>query len=360
MEIWRHHLNRGSSLLRQQRHEEAAAEFDRALALAPDQPLVMLAVGRERMRQRRFEEAEPLLREAHRALPSSGAAVAALARLLGLHRGALPEAHEVLLEGMGCCAELGPLQLVQGELLLEEGAYVAARAAFTRARDDSPSEPTALKGLARSHNAEGIGLAELGRLEQSLFAFKRAADLDRQWSGPLVNLGVALGRMGNRDKALEAFAAAMERDPTNPVAYFNLGTTLCELERLDEAVEALELLLCIVPDYPGVRLALANVLGELKRFDEAIALLLGELESDEASAPCWSSLGLAYICSGDADRGEQCLLRALELDPNYFNATRNLSSLYLTQQRFAELKALHGSAGPVRENLRPGFLRPGE
>ena len=356
MEIWRHHFNRGTAYLRQRRYDEAAREFAQAHSLAPTEPSVMLAVGREMMRQERFEEAEPLLRSAHKAMHRSGAAAAALARLLGLHRGKLDEAHEILQGGIKACPDRPLLYVVEGELLLEEGAFVAARANFTRALEDPDTEETARKGLARAHNAQGIANAELGQLEQALFSFKRAADLDQRWSSPLVNLGVALGRMGHQEKALEAYASALDRNPANPVAYFNLGTALCELQRLDEAIQALEILLEVVPDYPGVRETLANVLGEQKRFDQAIALLLEELESNRNSPSCWSSLGLSYVCSGNLERGEECLLRALELDPAYLNATRNLASLYISQKRYDELKILLEKTVPVPPPRQADFL----
>ncbi len=359
MEIWRHHLNRGAAHLRHRRYAEAAREFERAHAVAPEEPRVLLGLGRERMRQERFAEAEPLLLAAREALPRSGAAAATLARLLGLHFGKLDQAHELLQCGLEVCPSRPQLYVVQGELLLEEGAFVAARAAFTRALDDPETEATARKGLARAHNAEGITHAELGRLEQALFAFKRAAALDPKWSSPLVNQGVALGRLDREEKALEAYAQALERNPANPVAYFNLGTALCELRRLDEAVQTLEILLEVVPDYPGVREVLANVLGEQKRFDPAIALLLEELECHPNSASCWSSLGLAYVCSGNAERGEECLLRALELDPTYLNATRNLASLYLSQGRVDELKPLLERTVQPPSPHHPEFLGKG-
>ena len=356
MEIWRHHLNRGTAQLRQRQYAEAVREFERAHALAPGEPRVLLALGRERMRQERFAEAEPLLLEAQETMPRSGAAAATLARLLGLHRGKLEQAHQLLQHGLEACPNRLQLYVVKGELLLEEGAFVAARAAFTRALDDPQTEATARKGLARAYNAEGITHAELGHLEQSLFSFKRAAALDPQWSSPLVNQGVALGRLDRNEKALEAYAQALERNPANPVAYFNLGTALCDQGRLDEAVQTLEILLEVVPDYPGVREVLANVLGEQKRFDPAIALLLEELESNRGSASCWSSLGLAYVCSGNAERGEECLLRALELDPTYLNATRNLASLYLSQDRLDELKPLLERTMQPPPSHHPEFL----
>jgi protein O-GlcNAc transferase len=335
-ERWRRYLSRGARSLEEGEYHAAAEAFEKALEAAPEEPQVLLAVGRERMRQGRFDDAEGPLRQACAALPESTAAAAALARLLGLHQGKPQEAYQVLHRALEHCQDTAALHVVRGELLLEEGAFAEARAAFGRAMDDPVAAEAARIGMARTYNIEGINLSEQGQCEPAIFSFKRAADLEPGWSGPYVNMGVVLSRLGKKAKAMEAYATALERDPTNPVAHFNLGNAQHELGLLGEAVRTFEELMMIAPDYPHVRGALANVLGEMKEFDRAIALLLEELECDARCVSCWTSLGLAYICTGNPERGEQCLRRALELDPRYFNAIHNLATLYVTQQRYDE------------------------
>ena len=341
---WRLFLNRGSRSLRDGDFQRAAEAFERAYADAPEEPQVMLAVGREYVRLGRYEEAEPLLRGAWANLPESTAAAVTLARLLGMHLGCREEAFKVIHSSLERCADSAPLQIIRGELLLEEGAYTEARAAFAQiepgAGDGDTLQEIAHAGLARTFNAEGIALSERGAFEQAIFAFKRAADFEPGWAGPFVNLGVVFGRIGKTSKAMEAYQNALEREPENPVAYFNLGTAQHKVGQRVEAVRTLEELLQLTPDYPHVRGALANVLGELKEFDRAIALLLEELEIDATCVSCWTSLGLAHICSGNAERGESCLQRALELDPDYFNAIHNLAALYVTQHRYEDAERI--------------------
>jgi Flp pilus assembly protein TadD len=337
---WQHFLGRGLRSLRAGNHAAAVDHFERALQIAPDEPTVQLALGRELMRQGRFHEAEPLLRDAWQAMPASETAVAALARLLGLHLHRREEAFQLLEQALDSFPDSAPLHMVQGELLLEDGAFADARTAFTQALDEPMAAEAARVGLARTFNAEGIALSERGALDAAVFAFKRAADLEPEWAGPHVNLGVVFGRMNRPSKAAEAYIAALERDPENPVACFNLGTVQHKRGKHQEAVRAFEELLQLAPDYPHVRSTLANVLGELKEFDRAIALLLEELEIEPDCASCWSSLGLAYVCTGNVERGEQCLRRALQLDPGYFNAIHNLASLYVTQKRYEEAETI--------------------
>jgi len=342
---WRLFLNRGSRSLRDGEFQLATNAFEKAYDDAPEEPQVMLAVGREYVRQGRYDEAAPLLRGAWSGMQESTAAAVTLARLLGMHLGRQVEAFEVIHQALDRCDDRAPLQVIRGELLLEEGAFSEARAAFGQVADAQGAEAGALHeaaraGLSRTFNVEGISLSEQGEFEQAIFAFKRATDLEPGWAGPHVNLGVVFGRMGKTSKAIEAYQCALEREPENPVAYFNLGTAQHKVGQRSEAVKTLEELLQLTPDYPHVRGALANVLGELKEFDRAIALLLEELEIDVTCVSCWTSLGLAHICSGNAERGESCLLRALELDSDYFNAIHNLASLYVTQRRYTDAERI--------------------
>ncbi|MCC6752170.1 MAG: tetratricopeptide repeat protein [Deltaproteobacteria bacterium] len=337
---WRRHFHRGLRHLRDGETAEAAKAFEQALALNPDEPDVLLALARERLRQDRFDDAESLLQRVRQLKPSSVAAAALLARILGLHQGRREEAFGVVHQVLSRQPEAVALQIIRGELLLEEGALPEARDAFARALDHAPTDELARAGLARTFNCEGVALSENGEDERAVFCFKRAADLDPEWAGPYVNLGVVLGRLGRTERSLEAYRQALARDPSSPAAYYNLASTLHELGQRREAAELFERLLEVDPEYPQGRVALANVLGELGELDRAVALLLEELELAGPCARTFSSLGLAYVCSGNAERGEECLLRALELDPTYLNALYNLATLYATQERHTDAAAL--------------------
>ncbi len=337
-QTWRGRLRHGLRKLRQGDHRAAATAFERALAEAPDEPEVLLAAGRAHVGQARYAEAEAVLRRALELQPDSVTAAALYARVLGLHLDRQEQAFGVILRFLARHPDAAPLHVIRGELLLEEGAISDARAAFGMVLDLDVTDPAARLGVARSFNAEGITLSDEGDSERAVFCFKRAADLDPQWSGPLVNLGVVFGRLGRLDRALEAYAEALARDPANPVAYFNLATAHQELGAHEEAITGFEQLLELCPDYPQARIALATTLAERNDIDRddldrAIGLLLEELEIDPRSVTAWTSLGLAYTCSGNPERGEQCLLRALGLDPEYFNAYYNLAALYVAEQR---------------------------
>jgi len=228
-ERWRTHMTRGLRSLEQGDHEGAREHFGEAHRLAPDRAETCAALGREHLRRGQIDEAEPLLRKACEADPDLLSAVAALARLAGLGRGKLGEAHALLDEVMARHPDEPALLMVKGELYLEGDRIPEARAVFERALELGGDVEAAKAGLARTCNAEGITLSEGGNDEQALFWFKRAADLDGAWAGPHVNLGVVFARLGKGARAREEYDRAIDLDPSNPVAFFNLGN-LCRVE----------------------------------------------------------------------------------------------------------------------------------
>lgn len=330
---WRSKLQRGMRAARRGDLRAAALAFTAALELAPDQAEVLIALGRHYLREERWEDAERLLRRAYEQDPWNVIAAALLARALGLHLKRREEAFTVLYDALQRSPDASVLHVVRGELLLADRAFVEARGAFIRVLDRDDSDEVARAGLARAYNMEGIALSGSARYEEAVFAFKRAADLASDWSAPAVNLGVAFARLGQFRRAIEAYRAALLHDHSNPVAIFNLALAYRELHDVENATDVAERLLAVCPDYPEARRLAANILLDRGDFDRAIALLLHEIEHSDQRGDLWSSLGLAYIGSGNVDRGEECLHRAVTLDPQHLTSYYNLALLYATQQR---------------------------
>lgn len=348
VEPWRRWLQRGTEALRAADFAAAADAFAQAYSFAPDQPEVLLALGRERLRSRADAEAELLLRRALLLDPTSAAAAAALARLLGLHLDRRQEAFDVLHAALRQNPGARALCAVRGELLLQDNAYQEARVAFAqalaqdvcRADDLADDDEAARTGMARTYNAEGIALHQQSHWAAAARAFRRASELAGDWSAPRVNLGAALAQLGQLEEAVEAYRAALLAEPDHPVALFNLATAQHDTGHPIEAQHAVERLIEACPDYPRARLLLAEVAITLGDYDRAIAVLLEQLDQDGSVVPVWASLGLAYVCSGSVERGEECLRRALALNPRHFHAHYNLALLCATQQRDEEARKL--------------------
>ncbi len=210
-EVWREELRRGFLRLAAGEEDAAAEHFARAYACAPGRPEVCFALGRERLRRGDRDGAAGLLRDAWRADPGLVAAAAALARCLG----ALGGGYDVLDEAQRRSPNEPGLWVVRAELLLGERRIDEARAALDRASVRATGRAThaAIAACrARAFHVEAENLADSGRIEEALFAYKRAADLDPSWSAPHQGMGEMFSRLGRAARARACFDRARVLD----------------------------------------------------------------------------------------------------------------------------------------------------
>jgi Flp pilus assembly protein TadD len=258
---WRFHLWRGAQSLEAGDFHGAQRYFAAAYREAPDEPLVCLAWGRERLRAGDAEAAERLLRRAWEADPSLITAGLQLARVLGLHLDRRWEASALLDRLEGREGASAALLLLRAELALREPTeFEVAKADLERA-EALGAEPSLVKiGLARAFNAEGVVRSRQGEHHRALFALKRATDLDPQWSAPLVNRGTIFDRLGQPVKAQRLYRQALQLEPRNPVALFNLADSLRRHGGAAEAERLYRKLLDLQPGYPGGEAGLRKLL----------------------------------------------------------------------------------------------------
>ena len=258
---WRFHLVRGARCLEVGDFAGAHRHFETAHREAPEEPIACLAWGRELLRIGEPDKAEPLLRQAWSLDSSLDSAAFSLARLLGLHRDRREEALAVLDELDHHRGVDAPSLLLRGEIAVADpSCYAEAITCFSRALQLGADEELVRLGLAKAHNAEGVVRGREGDHHQALFALKRAADLDPEWSGPRVNSGAIFERLGQLRKARAQYQEALRLDPVNPVALYNLAESLRREGSFSGAVRFYRRLLAVRPDYPGAEAALRRTL----------------------------------------------------------------------------------------------------
>ncbi len=258
---WQLMLRQGAERLRQGKFDEATHWFESAHRLAPDEPLACYALGRERMRQGSYHQAERLVRKAWQADPTLLSAGLTLIRLLGLHLGK-PDEALAMVQDLAKEDRVEPevLALLEGEILLTR-PQDAARAAelFDKVLASGRHRVAAAEGLARAYNVEGIRLAEAGQVHEALFVLKKAASLVPDWAPPRVNMGVVFQLLGKDRRAKKEYLDALEVEPNSPTALYNLGRLAVAQSDLDEAAIYYRRLLDAHPNYPGIRSALAEL-----------------------------------------------------------------------------------------------------
>ncbi|HXO18689.1 MAG TPA: tetratricopeptide repeat protein, partial [Thermoanaerobaculia bacterium] len=272
---WPHLL--GALLENDGRLDEAAAAYERALALERGDVAALVHLGEIRRLQGRPEEAESALRRALAADPASPAARSLLGQV-ALDRRRYREAAELLKAALAQAPDA--TRLHYSLALAYRGLGDRARAAehFARAGQVGlrPVDPLldALAGLRageRVHVARGKTAYQAGRFAEAADEFRRALAARPESLDARIDLAAALVALGDPRTAESELREALRRDPGNPTAHFNLGALLAAAGPSDEAHEHLAAAAQALPEDAGAHRALAHELRESGRLEAAAA-----------------------------------------------------------------------------------------
>jgi tetratricopeptide (TPR) repeat protein len=100
-----------------------------------------------------------------------------------------------------------------------------------------------------THYNLGLLLAVTGRLDEAVTAYERALERDPRHSDARGNLAATLVRLGQVDRASRELARVLEYDPENAPARTNLGLVLLQQGRTGAAIEQLREVLRVAPGF---------------------------------------------------------------------------------------------------------------
>jgi tetratricopeptide (TPR) repeat protein len=221
-----------------QQHKDAEETLRRALAIAPDNTLVLVGLARLLYQGGRLDEAESLVRRAQKLEPSNTDALVLLAQVLS-RKEPLAANREEALTLLDRARQLAParpdLPWFAGEIYVAQGRWRQALSALLAAIRQDPDRTQAYFLLARTYR-------ELGDLPESRRAeaeFHRREAFDRK-SEDLRNkiaanpenaqlrfeLADLHASIGHEDRAITWYRRGLERDPKNARARKRLSELL--------------------------------------------------------------------------------------------------------------------------------------
>lgn len=265
---------RGNANLALRRMDAAAADYDAALALAPDQPIAGL--GRARILLAGGEDEEALQQ---------------LDSLLQSH----PEHVESL--------------LVRGDLMRRLRRLDDAAADYAQAARVAPANPRAHLGLALVHVAQ----RDIAAAKQDLAALNRLTrDL------PAVNYLQALVSFqeGDLTRASDELQVLLRVAPSNLQAQLLYGIVSYSREEYTIADDYLTRVFASVPGNTQVVKLLGAARLKLRQPDRAVEVLATAVDDQTEDAQLLALLGTAYLQTGENSRGAELIERAVEVDPD--------------------------------------------
>ena len=140
-------------------------------------------------------------------------------------------------------------------------------------------------------------------------------------------MGLSAYSAEKMDKAINAFDQLVEMNYNEPAVYITLSNIYRETENVAKADEVLAKGRSLFPDNKEIIIAEVNAHlagGDAK---DAILLMQDAIRLDPENATLHFALGTAYDAQKDFVSAEKAYLKALEFDPNYFNAYYNLGTI---------------------------------
>jgi tetratricopeptide (TPR) repeat protein len=248
--------NLGTALQSEQRLDEAAAHYRRAIAFRPDYAAAYSNLGTALRAQGRLDEA-----------------VATYERALALQPD-FPDAHYNL-----------------ANALTDQGKAGAAIEHFQIALRVIP-------GSAEVHNNLGIALAADGKTDEAAAEFRAALAADPDSVKAHRNLGDLLASGERRPEAIDHLRRAAELMPGDAATHYDFGSVLLEAGRLDEAIKEFRAALAIAPASAETLNNLGIALGSQGKLDEAIAQFRRALQIKPDLADARRNLAMALRAKG--------------------------------------------------------------
>lgn len=124
--------------------------------------------------------------------------------------------------------------------------------------------------------------------------------------------------------------------PTDWKAFYELGIEYNVNGRKAESVEYFKRSIELNPNYIHTWTNLGYALMELESYQEAIEALRGALKIDPLNQDAYCNIGVIGLRSGNLILAEESTIQAININPKYINALRNLVRIYYTQKRFSE------------------------
>lgn len=335
------------------RSAEAAAAYEDALALAPNDPDLLLKAGIYKLAEHKFDEAIKLLEHCTRILPGDGDAHYYLAQayhLSGKDDLALAAIRQSLK------AEPDNPSVVQkyGELLSSSGNYQEGLRWLLKAQQADASLPHldyeigvadyklmdidgAALNLTREVAAhpndvdalELLAAAEikLAHWPEAKQAYARLAAAKPDDAKPLLGLGHCQVEMKDYQAAVDTLNAVLRLDPTRLLAHFYLSRAYAGLGNAAQAQHEAALHQLMMDQESFVRAQeneqredaikpqARQMLTELRE-EDALRLYRGQFKGSSATdADAYVFIGKLYLFMGKTEEGLRCLHRGLAINP---------------------------------------------
>ena len=165
-----------------------------------------------------------------------------------------------------------------------------------------------------AHFNLGSALADLGRYQEAVTAFKEAIRINPYYAKAYYNLGVTYGNLHQWQEAITSYEEAIRIKPDYAEAYNNLGNAHERLAEHQKAITSYKEAIRIKPDYADAHYNLGVTYGELSRYQDAITEYIKALRINPDLTTAQNNLNelLSQSLPQEVQRMREALQRNIE------------------------------------------------
>ena len=181
---------------------------------------------------------------------------------------------------------------------------------------------------AQVHNAMGVALTEMGRLQEAMTQYDQALRIQPDYAEAYNDLGIALAKAGRVQEAAERFDSALQIKSDLADVHNNLGHALILLGRAPEAIGHYEQALRVKPNFADAHYNLGVALAQVGRVSEAIEHWKQAVQIQPDYADAHFNLGMGLEQAGKLQDAIRHYQQALRINPNLIPARDALARLH--------------------------------
>jgi protein O-GlcNAc transferase len=197
--------------------------------------------------------------------------------------------------------------------------------------------------FAPHYDALGHAYRRLGRTEDAVCAYHKAAELRPESAEIHNNLATTLCDLGRHAEAIVHYRQAAALAPGMADIWFNLANALASTGKPGETEACYRNAIALKPDFADVLANYGRWLMAQGRWAEAAVRLDGALRLAPMNGGAWNNLGIVSQELGRTE-AEACYRTALAIDPRLADAHYNLGCLLFGQGRADDAIASHRAA----------------
>jgi len=181
---------------------------------------------------------------------------------------------------------------------------------------------------AMAYYNRGIAYDGLKKHEKAIEDYNKAIALDPEYATAYNNCGTAYAKLKKHEEAIEDYNKAIALDPEYAMAYYNRGNAYDGLKKHEKAIEDYNKAIALNPEYAMAYNNRGNAYDGLKKHEKAIEDYNKAIALDPEYAMAYYNRGNAYDGLKKHEKAIEDYNKAIALDPEYAMAYNNRGTAY--------------------------------